>query len=60
VLVYVAPVLLGGDRLAVRDIGVTTIAQARRLDVASVIPLGDDVLYVAAPRQLQDPSEGDD
>ena len=55
VLVYVAPVLLGGDRLALRDLGVTTIGQARRLDVASVIPLGDDVLYVAALRQAQGP-----
>ncbi|GAA5205687.1 bifunctional diaminohydroxyphosphoribosylaminopyrimidine deaminase/5-amino-6-(5-phosphoribosylamino)uracil reductase RibD [Microbacterium kyungheense] len=57
VLVYVAPVLLGGDRLSLRDIGVTTIAQARRLDVASTIPLGDDVLYVAALRQAQGPDE---
>jgi diaminohydroxyphosphoribosylaminopyrimidine deaminase/5-amino-6-(5-phosphoribosylamino)uracil reductase len=53
-LVYVAPVLLGGDRLAVQDIGVTTIGQARRLAVASVIPLGDDLLFVAQPA-----SEGD-
>ncbi|GAA5199794.1 bifunctional diaminohydroxyphosphoribosylaminopyrimidine deaminase/5-amino-6-(5-phosphoribosylamino)uracil reductase RibD [Microbacterium jejuense] len=60
VLAYVAPVLLGGDRLALDDIGVTTIGQARRLAVASVNPLGDDVLYVAVPRQPQDPSEGDD
>ncbi|WP_203580642.1 bifunctional diaminohydroxyphosphoribosylaminopyrimidine deaminase/5-amino-6-(5-phosphoribosylamino)uracil reductase RibD [Microbacterium hibisci] len=48
-LVYVAPVLIGGDRLAVGDIGVTTIEEARRLAVASVIPLGDDLLYVARP-----------
>lgn len=48
-LVYVAPVLLGGDQLAVRDIGVTTIGDAQRLAVASVIPLGDDLLYVAHP-----------
>ncbi|MFC8681109.1 bifunctional diaminohydroxyphosphoribosylaminopyrimidine deaminase/5-amino-6-(5-phosphoribosylamino)uracil reductase RibD [Microbacterium ureisolvens] len=48
-LVYVAPVLIGGGRLALQDIGVTTIDEARRLTVASVIPLGDDVLYVARP-----------
>jgi len=48
-LVYVAPVLLGGDRLALHDIGVTTIGEARRLVVASVTPLGDDLLYVAHP-----------
>ncbi|MBW9094537.1 bifunctional diaminohydroxyphosphoribosylaminopyrimidine deaminase/5-amino-6-(5-phosphoribosylamino)uracil reductase RibD [Microbacterium jejuense] len=60
VLVYVAPVLLGGDRLSLRDIGVTTIAQAQRLEVADLIPLGDDVLYVCAPRQAQGPEEGDE
>lgn len=50
VLAYVAPVLLGGDRLAVTDVGVGTIEDARRLDVASVERLGDDLLVVAAPR----------
>ncbi|WP_164861772.1 RibD family protein, partial [Microbacterium sp. CPCC 204701] len=48
-LVYVAPMLLGGDMLALRDIGVPTIAQARRLAVASVETLGDDLLIVATP-----------
>ncbi|WP_426324205.1 bifunctional diaminohydroxyphosphoribosylaminopyrimidine deaminase/5-amino-6-(5-phosphoribosylamino)uracil reductase RibD [Microbacterium sp. E-13] len=48
-LVYVAPVLLGGDRLALHDIGVTTMGEARRLAVASVTPLGDDLLFVARP-----------
>ncbi|QIG41073.1 bifunctional diaminohydroxyphosphoribosylaminopyrimidine deaminase/5-amino-6-(5-phosphoribosylamino)uracil reductase RibD [Microbacterium sp. 4R-513] len=49
-LAYVAPVLLGGDRLALTDIGVKTIGDARRLDVASVDRLGDDLLIVARPR----------
>ena len=53
-LAYVAPVLLGGARLAVGDIGVATIADARRLDVAAVERLGDDLLVVAHPR----PTEG--
>ncbi|RKT36282.1 diaminohydroxyphosphoribosylaminopyrimidine deaminase/5-amino-6-(5-phosphoribosylamino)uracil reductase [Microbacterium sp. AG1240] len=48
-LVYVAPVLLGGDRLAVGDIGVATIADAHRLRAASVTALGDDLLVVAHP-----------
>jgi diaminohydroxyphosphoribosylaminopyrimidine deaminase/5-amino-6-(5-phosphoribosylamino)uracil reductase len=48
-LVYVAPVLLGGDRLALGDIGVSTIADAHRLRAASVTPLGDDLLVVAHP-----------
>lgn len=49
VLVYVAPVLLGGSRLALGDLGVPTIADARRLDVASLQTLGDDLLIVAVP-----------
>ena len=47
-LVYVAPMLLGGDLLALRDIGVATIADARRLTVSSVETLGDDLLVVAS------------
>lgn len=54
VVAYIAPVLLGGSRLALDDIGVTTIAQARRLTVAAVETLGDDLLVVARPV-----SEGD-
>ncbi|KTS90883.1 DeoR faimly transcriptional regulator [Microbacterium testaceum] len=48
-LVYVAPVLLGGSRLALGDVGVPTIDAARRLAVASVQTLGDDLLIVAHP-----------
>lgn len=48
-LVYVAPMLLGGDLLAVRDIGVATISHARHLAVSSVERLGDDLLIVASP-----------
>ncbi|GAA1847640.1 bifunctional diaminohydroxyphosphoribosylaminopyrimidine deaminase/5-amino-6-(5-phosphoribosylamino)uracil reductase RibD [Agromyces salentinus] len=49
VLVYLAPALLGGDRLAVGDLGVTTIGEARRHEFAAVERLGDDVLLVAHP-----------
>lgn len=49
VLAYVAPVLLGGARLALDDIGIPTIAAARRLDVAAVEHLGADLLIVAHP-----------
>ncbi len=48
-LVYIAPVLLGGSRLAVGDIGVQSIADAQRLALASVQNLGDDLLIVARP-----------
>ncbi|WP_285135629.1 bifunctional diaminohydroxyphosphoribosylaminopyrimidine deaminase/5-amino-6-(5-phosphoribosylamino)uracil reductase RibD [Microbacterium sp. lyk4-40-TSB-66] len=53
-LVYVAPVLLGGSRLAVGDVGVSTIDEARRLAVASIENLGDDLLIVARPAPTQD------
>ena len=51
VLAYIAPVLLGGDRLALTDIGVTTIDAARRLTVEQWVPLGADLLAVAGPAQ---------
>lgn len=54
VLAYIAPVLLGGERLALTDIGVGTIAAARRLSVEEWAPLGADLLVVARP----DPCEG--
>lgn len=47
---YLAPVLLGAGRLAVGDLGVTTIDEALRLDPVHVQPLGPDVLVVATPR----------
>ena len=49
VLVYLAPTLLGGDRLATADLGVRTIAGQRRLAVRDVVRLGDDLLVVARP-----------
>lgn len=49
VLVYIAPLILGGRRLAVGDAGVPTLADARRLTVSSLQPLGDDFLVVASP-----------
>ena len=48
-LVYLAPVLLGGGRLALSDIGVGSIGEARRLSIDSVEQLGDDLLVVARP-----------
>jgi diaminohydroxyphosphoribosylaminopyrimidine deaminase/5-amino-6-(5-phosphoribosylamino)uracil reductase len=53
-LVYLAPTLLGGPRLAVGDVGVGTIADARRFEFAETVRLGDDLLLVARPR----PTEG--
>lgn len=49
VLVYIAPALLGGSRLALGDLGVPDISAARRLEVASIDILGDDIRVVARP-----------
>ncbi|WP_424935247.1 MULTISPECIES: bifunctional diaminohydroxyphosphoribosylaminopyrimidine deaminase/5-amino-6-(5-phosphoribosylamino)uracil reductase RibD [Bacteria] len=48
VLAYIAPVLLGGPRVALGDIGVEGIAQALRLRVDAWIPLGPDLLAIAS------------
>jgi diaminohydroxyphosphoribosylaminopyrimidine deaminase/5-amino-6-(5-phosphoribosylamino)uracil reductase len=58
-LVYLAPKLLGGDRVAIGDIGVTSIGEARALRITSVEQLGDDLLVVARPRldELDDRKE---
>jgi len=55
VLAYIAPVLLGGDRLALTDIGVASIDQARRLIVDEWVPLGSDLLAIARPAEQNDP-----
>lgn len=59
VLAYVAPVLLGGPRTALTDIGVATIGQARRLEVAAVERLDDDLLLVGrvTPSAVRSPAE---
>jgi diaminohydroxyphosphoribosylaminopyrimidine deaminase/5-amino-6-(5-phosphoribosylamino)uracil reductase len=49
-LVYIAPALLGGPRLALGDLGVDSIGDALRYDFAVIERLGDDVLLVAYPK----------
>ncbi|WP_241842999.1 bifunctional diaminohydroxyphosphoribosylaminopyrimidine deaminase/5-amino-6-(5-phosphoribosylamino)uracil reductase RibD [Agromyces albus] len=53
-LVYLAPVLLGGPMLALGELGVASIDAAHRYQLADVERLGGDVLLVAHPR----PTEG--
>lgn len=55
VLAYIAPVLLGGRRLALTDIGVPTIDAARRLTVEEWVPLGADMLAIA---RFEEDNEG--
>jgi len=48
--VYLAPALLGGDHVAIGDLGIPTVADAVRLRLDSVEQLGDDLLITASPR----------
>lgn len=48
-LIYLAPSLLGGDRLAIGDIGVDTLGETKRLRIDGVETLGDDLLITARP-----------
>lgn len=52
VLAYIAPVLLGGGRLALTDIGVSSIGEAHRLTIDEWLPLGADLLAIAHPASL--------
>ncbi len=47
--IYLAPSLLGGPRLAIGDIGVTTIGEQRRLRILSAEQLGGDLCLRAVP-----------
>jgi diaminohydroxyphosphoribosylaminopyrimidine deaminase/5-amino-6-(5-phosphoribosylamino)uracil reductase len=42
-------VLLGGGRVALTDVGVSSIGEAHRLTVDEWVPLGADLLAIAHP-----------
>ena len=46
-LVYIAPTLIGGPKLAVTDLGIGTIADQRRLTITGLDRLGDDIVITA-------------
>jgi diaminohydroxyphosphoribosylaminopyrimidine deaminase/5-amino-6-(5-phosphoribosylamino)uracil reductase len=50
-VIYQAPMLLGGQRTALTDIGVASMPQAKHLQIKQVEQLGDDLLIVAAPKK---------
>lgn len=52
-LVYIAPALLGGGRVALTDVGVATITEAHRFAFTEVRTLGDDVLLTARPNERE-------
>ncbi|MDQ1547074.1 MAG: diaminohydroxyphosphoribosylaminopyrimidine deaminase [Actinomycetota bacterium] len=49
--IYLAPALLGGDRLAVRDIGAASMPDIRRLEIVGLEQLGNDLLITARPER---------
>ena len=52
-LVYVAPALLGGPRLAIGDIGAASMSEIHRLTFTSTEVLGPDVLFISTPAQKE-------
>lgn len=56
--VYVAPVLLGGPRLAVGDLGIPDIAHAHRLHFTAIERLGEDLHVLARPASDATTREG--
>lgn len=49
--IYVAPMLLGGEKVALADIGVTTIAEAKRLRFDRLVPIGKDIKIYAQAKE---------
>lgn len=49
-LIYTAPILLGGNNLAVNEIGIATLANAQELDITEFTKLDNDTLVVARKR----------
>ncbi len=47
--ITMGPMLLGGDQVAIDDIGVATMAEAKTLDIANVEKLGSDIWVIAHP-----------
>jgi len=50
-LIYLAPKLIGGDQLAIGSIDVSSIDQARNLQITSTAALGEDLLIIARPKE---------
>jgi diaminohydroxyphosphoribosylaminopyrimidine deaminase/5-amino-6-(5-phosphoribosylamino)uracil reductase len=51
--IYFAPALLGGDRLAVGDLGIVSMPDIRRLEIRAVEQLGNDLLITARPAEKE-------
>ena len=55
-VIYLAPMLLGGSKTALTDIGVASMKQAKQLTVKHTQYLGNDILIVASPTQAPIPA----
>jgi diaminohydroxyphosphoribosylaminopyrimidine deaminase/5-amino-6-(5-phosphoribosylamino)uracil reductase len=51
ILIYQAPLLIGGTNVAVTDIGISTMADGLALEFVEVKLLGADVFMRAIPRK---------
>lgn len=54
VVTYLAPVLLGGGRPLVGDLGITTLAEALPFDLTDVTRVGTDVRLTLAPARKEE------
>ena len=52
-IVYLAPMLLGGERTAIRNIGVSDITEAKHLEFNQVQLIGNDLMIVATDREAE-------
>lgn len=50
-VIYLAPKLLGGEKLAINSIDVTSISEAKNLEFIETKALGADLLVVAKPKE---------
>jgi diaminohydroxyphosphoribosylaminopyrimidine deaminase/5-amino-6-(5-phosphoribosylamino)uracil reductase len=53
--IYLAPALLGGDKLALGDIGVGSMSGIRQLSITGIEQLGPDLLITARPVSTNSP-----
>jgi len=51
ILIYQAPLLVGGANVAVTDIGIDTMQKALELNFTEVKQLGDDIFIRAVPKE---------
>jgi len=51
-LIYLAPKLLGGPQVALGELGISTMAEAKNLSITELRQLGNDVLIVARPAKI--------